>query len=65
MEICNEGRLQMPRYLVIIRETIEYSREFTAKDEEIAKEKAEAMFEKDPKKFDQTDAEYEIETEEP
>lgn len=55
----------MPRYLCVIRETIEYTREFVGKDEEAALDKAKAMFEKDPKKFDQSDADYEYDTEEP
>lgn len=42
----------MPRYLVVIRLTTEYSREFTAKDEETAETKALDLFDKDRTKFD-------------
>lgn len=55
----------MPRFLVVIRKTTEFTREFSAKDEDSAIEKAQEMFEKKPENFDESDVDYEYETEEP
>ena len=55
----------MTRYLVVITQTIEYTREFTAKNEESAIEKAKRLLPKSPYEFDQTEIKYEYSVEEP
>lgn len=52
------------KYLVNITETLIYSKEISAKDEDTAYEKAQALFEKDKSKFECEQEEIEIEVNE-